>query len=938
MKTSITLLLLATTLCASDIPPLSLDESSWFANPIAWKFGDGTITCVLSNANETALYEKAPLASNVTVAATFTPASAGGPGWSIAAVAITADRNNFWHLALVQSPKEHGRKPFFEISEMREGRWNAHSDLQVEINETTGQAWSFGQPHRLLLRMENNRIEGSVFGPDGTLMLRRRYVLNANAVSLGRPAVRIAEFIGKFSGLQAQWSAEIPGASNKKVYPAYGISNGLTDIRDKATGFFRVIKKPDGRWWTIDPLGRGVVLLGVDHVSFHGHWCEKLGYAPHGKKNLVKYPDKSVWEEETLGRLQKWGFNMLGAGCDHQLQYRGLIHTVFINIGDSFTRLEGDYQITPNENRPCSAFPNVFHPDFEDYCRFRARQYCAPNRDDPWLFGYFIDNELAWWGRGELQTGLFDAVMQKTADHTAKLALRDFLAKHSGNNLETFNKLWDTDLKSFDALLALDRLPSENEPQRAAKYNFLRLVADRYFSLASKAIRDVDPNHLVLGARFAGTGGAAPAVWEVSGQYCEVVTFNFYPMADLGKGVVYNHFGKTSEPVTTHFEKYYNHVRRPMLITEWSFPALDAGLPSVHGAGQRFRTQAERTAATSLFARTMLSMPFLLGYDYFMWVDEPELGISSDFPEDSNYGLINEDGVPYQLLTEMFTELHREAGAWRFRDAPVPLTQKSRSLPDAMTVARKASAADAVAGSFFKREGDTFTAGNGRLVVMGKLGDGRMLRQIILDGSEKNSGEYNAMLHTIDGGGNNRWTETRTVKAVTGRVENGVAILEITASGSIEHDRFDAVHRLLLPAGSPWFISELVSVRNTGETPLNLKSLFFRLNSDFKALPGKQPPNLWGAPKTGVWLDADDGRFFGAVASWQADITINFRVNPQGGTHPDAHLQIDQLELLPGNYFVPDTPVYLICAAGTGGESNWKKTVDAIALLLESWH
>ena len=104
-----------------------------------------------------------------------------------------------------------------------------------------------------------------------------------------------------------------------------------------------------------------------------------------------------------------------------------------------------------------------------------------------------------------------------------------------------------------------------------------------------------------------------------------------------------------------------------MIITEWSFPALDAGLPSSCGAGQRFRTQAERTQATELFARTLLALPFMVGYDYFMWVDEPALGISFKFPEDSNYGLVNERGEPYREITEMFTRINHEAEALHAR-------------------------------------------------------------------------------------------------------------------------------------------------------------------------------------------------------------------------------------------------------------------------------
>ena len=439
----------------------------------------------------------------------------------------------------------------------------------------------------------------------------------------------------------------------------------------------------------------------------------------------------------------------------------------------------------------------------------------------------------------------------------------------------------------------------------------------------------------MLGARFAGTGGADPVVWEVSGRYCDVVTFNCYPMADLDEGVVYTHFGKTGERVTEHFEKFYRYVKRPMLITEWSFPALDAGLPSVHGAGQRFRTQAERTAATSLFARTMLSLPFLLGYDYFMWVDEPALGLSTPFPEDSNYGLINEDGVPYTLLTEMFAALHREAGAWRFKPAPQALRPASSGpRPDAMAVARKASAGDTKA--FFVREGDTFRAGNGRIELAGRLGDGNMVRRVALDGAEKVWGQYNALLHTLDAGGQDRWTDARTVKAVEGRVTDGVAVVEITSALAAGQEGFEVTHRLLLPPGAPWFLSEVVSVKNAGALPLRLKGLFFRLYSEFKGVPESLPPSLWGMPVADCWLDSADGRFFGAVAAKASGMAIDFWCDtPGAGPHPDARLELDETVVAPGATFTPSEPVFLACVAGTGGGEAWLKAALELKKALE---
>ena len=934
MKNVLALLLLMAGMAGAEMRPLPTAEG-WDADPMVWKLRTDGIHCTLSNGHGIAVCQAAPLASNVTVEAVFTPLKAVKSGWEVAAIAIVDDARNYWHLALVQAPPGHGGSHNVELAEMRDGEWLSQNNLKMEINEESGTRWVFGQPHTFALSMDPHGITGSILAPDGKPILRRRFGFTAEAVRRGRPALHISGITGTFRNLRADGSTPVAEIKTEPVFPAYAMDSAVPQITDAATGFFRVVQKPDGRWWTIDPLGRGIVLLGVDHVTFHGHWCEKLGYAPHGKKNEKKYTDRAEWESETLGRLKQWGFTMLGAGCDPKLMHRGLVHTDFLSIGDHLATLGDEYDITPNERRPCSSFPNVFHPDFEAYCRYRVRQKCVPSRNDPWLFGYFIDNELAWWGRGPSATGLFDAAMKKGASHTAKMALRDFVAKQAGNDLAAFNGLWKTQLKSFDELLTLNELPSATEAQRDVKHAFLRFVAERYFSVAARAIREADPNHLVLGARFAGTGGADPVVWEVAGKYCDVVTFNCYPMADMDEGRVYTHFGKSGEPVTAHFEKFYNYVKRPMLITEWSFPALDAGLPSVHGAGQRFRTQAERTAATSLFARTMLSLPFLLGYDYFMWVDEPALGISTPFPEDSNYGLINEDGAPYPLLTEMFAALHREAGAWRFKPAPAPhAPPKGKTVPDAWAVARKAAAGDAKA--FVTREGEAFCAGNGRLTLKGRLGSGNMVQSVQLDGEERAYGQYNALIQTLDAAGKNRWTNANTVKAVEGRVSDGIAVLDITSMTRAGAEGFEITHRLTLPPGTPWFISEVVSVKNTGAAPLHLNALFFRFYNDFKGVPEKLPPNLWGVPPSGCWLDEADGRFFGAVASKASGITVYFWFDEPGvGQHPDARLEIEDTAIAPEATFTPATPVYVLGVAGRGAGDTWLKTADALRRVLE---
>jgi len=117
------------------------------------------------------------------------------------------------------------------------------------------------------------------------------------------------------------------------------------------------------------------------------------------------------------------------------------------------------------------------------------------------------------------------------------------------------------------------------------------------------------------------------------------------------------------------------------MITEWSFPALDSGLPCKHGAGMRVDTQEQKALCYEIFQRTLFAHPFVIGSDYFMWVDEPALGISSAFPEDSNYGLVNERDEPYETLVRAASQANQQAYAIHKRRLPdLKVEQRGRGF------------------------------------------------------------------------------------------------------------------------------------------------------------------------------------------------------------------------------------------------------------------
>ena len=622
----------------------STGEPNWEPLSIGWRveggryLNDEPVRCFT-------LVKPIPYARKLIVEATLRIEGKVSDGWKVAGVVVYRDGRNYWHLALVESPDSQGARHFFELQEMFQGRWLAQglpeTKLTPEESFNPGIEWEYGKPYRLRLALSPEQIVGEIFDPGGRLLFKQVYRFdNPRSVRFGRPGLDNGGFIAAFDDVRVEAGevVEVKG----KAFPEYK-GRGYEGVKGGKTGFFHV-EEINGKWWVIDPNGLGFFAIGTDHIRFTGHWCEKLGYAPYHRNNIERYGSEGRWVEATIRRLLDWGFNLLGAGHSESLRYKGLAHTIFLGLGSGFASYE---DIVPKVH--WTGFPNVFSPKFEEYCDIRAREICSEARDDPWLFGYFLDNELEWFGKVHRPWGIFAEAVKKPPEHSAKKALVDMLRERYGA-VERLNGVWGTDFKSFDEMLErTDWAEPRNEAMERDAMDFVALVAEKYFSITTAAIRRYDPNHMILGCRFA--GDAPEPVWRAAGRYCDIVTLNFYGRVDLDTG----------EPIglVEHLKRRYELCKRPLMVTEWSFPALDSGLPCKHGAGMRVDTQRQKARCFEIYQTTFFSLPFVVGSDYFMWVDEPALGISSTFPEDSNYGLVNERDEPYREFVEVVREVNR---------------------------------------------------------------------------------------------------------------------------------------------------------------------------------------------------------------------------------------------------------------------------------------
>ena len=667
-------------------------------------------------------------------------------------------------------------------------------------------------------------------------------------------------------------------AEELKFPPYHSVANA-PQIKGKATGFFYAKKMEDGRYWLIDPEGNGMVSIGIDHCNYRGHFAFKENCYPYRNINDAKYmtdtekaavvgqehirrkelegmnpPDYAKrWAKDTVKQLREWGFNSLGSTCDEQLTTYGLVSRPLLRMTEAFAKRSEEHNIAPYLGKASTIFPNVFHPDFAKHCDSFARRTCAQYKDNPWFLGYYIDNELAWWGRNKnLPVGLFDLTMQKNSTHSAKIALRNFMEKEFNSNIAGFNACWGTQFNNFDDILQLKSLVHKTDKHVKIKEKFLKLIAENYFKITTEAIRKYDPNHLILGCRFAGTYGAAsPEVWRTAGKYCDILTINIYPFIDMKTMVAYTDY---TMDVTVHdeFNKLYQYATKPFLITEWSFTALDSGVPCTFGSGQRFLTQKERSRAAESFAKMLLAEKFILGYDYFMWCDEPPGGIIASFPENCNYGLINYKGEPYKDMTEMFTKLHQDPASLRLANytnikaiAPTQY-QDTGKIASYLSIGAKNKAK-------FTINNNEYSLSNGNITLKGKIGGTKIFDSIINSNGVECSASMS--MHVKNRDNISQYCKIKKISAVKGKnLPNGAVELLV----SIETQQGLVKIKVVLSANGDFFMTEFVSYTNLIKSSVKAAGFVFHFEPGQNYSIGKkQVYFVWNYPEIAYFTDSN---------------------------------------------------------------------------------
>lgn len=388
----------------------------------------------------------------------------------------------------------------------------------------------------------------------------------------------------------------------------------ICDKKFNATGWFH-IEERDGRLWSVDPLGNPFYRLAMVLLS--------PGASPNQREKILKkYETLENWTElETAHMRDDLGYNSLGGWSATELlakakQPLALSHIVYFL--SNYTRQRGMNNTTGGNTTFVGGVMPVFDPEFEIFADARAKEVVTPYANDEHVYGWMSDNEL------HAEHKLLDAYLMADIENPlfaySYATAWTFMRSVTGNENVSIGDVTDEYRKLFRAMI----------------YN-------RYLKIVSAAVKKYAPNHMFLGCRFLPGCYRDEYVHRVAGEWCDVISLNYYG---------------AWAPESELIQNIQKWSGTPFIITEWYAKGMDACTPESRltnetGAGFTVRTQKDRGYFYHNYTLKLMECKGCAGFDWFQcWDNDPD-NLKADLSNrNSNKGIYDNNCNEYTELTD----------------------------------------------------------------------------------------------------------------------------------------------------------------------------------------------------------------------------------------------------------------------------------------------
>jgi agarase len=388
---------------------------------------------------------------------------------------------------------------------------------------------------------------------------------------------------------------------------------GMKFLQLEATGYFRV-ENLQGRWTMVTPDGHPIYIIALNGVTPWYKDYMETSFETKYKKEFVS------WARTSVERVDSLGFNTIAYKTAEQLlrqMMKGNVRKIPFTVLIPFVGKDD--------------FPDVFSDSFQDSVARKAGKYCEPFKDEPYLVGYFLANELDLNlyenGRIDWRSRWIQALLKQAPGTPARKRFAELLEEKFGTIEKLKSKFPKADIEvssfdevGFDKIWPAFRKGNHDVVDILKTYN--ALLAEEFCKKTTEAIRQYDAKHLILGMRFV--NDAEIEVLKSTKDYADIVSINKYPQG-----------GKV--PLSL-YKKMHEYTGKPLFHTEFSF--LEAGRDGSYPAAS---SQEMRGIYYKELVRNIVEVDQVVGYGWHEMYDPKA---------ESNFGL-------YSIHDKLYTDAAR---------------------------------------------------------------------------------------------------------------------------------------------------------------------------------------------------------------------------------------------------------------------------------------
>ena len=465
--------------------------------------------------------------------------------------------------------------------------------------------------------------------------------------------------------LRGEYDRSLTDNSYPEGWTRFG---GWSKLKFDATGYFHT--RHDGnRWWLVDPEGYAFFSNGMcygsrmgehgfvdkmenlfswlpdpENPTYRDAWITADKIAEFIKRNGIKAGEGrklfnfgranmirvfgsdhwwDAWVTINAARLKRWGFNTIGVGVNNYDDERVMDYLAKAQI--PFVWTLKNFPLT--DELIFRDFPDVFSEQYASRSKIFAETQLSPFVGNPYMIGYFINNEPEW--KFQVSVNLAERVFAHPKRLASKQALIALLVQKYGD-VQKLNAAWCTDFRSFDDLYSPFEHADLLSAAAAEDMVYLRgKLLEKYAQVPQDALHRIDPDHMNLGLRYSKISER-----EIAGsEFFDVLSFNCYYPSPLESLQIAS-----------------GAIDMPCMIGEWHIGGADKGLLSCGLLASA--TQEERGIACEYYMQGAMANKHCVGLHYFEMNDQPLLGRFDG--ECMQHGVIDVCNHSYDDLTAHF--------------------------------------------------------------------------------------------------------------------------------------------------------------------------------------------------------------------------------------------------------------------------------------------